>query len=318
MIVVTGAAGFIGSRLAHALIRENYQKLVLVDDFSVEAKKRNFETLTSANKIHRDQFLPWLNAHAAQVEFVFHLGARTDTSERNQDLLLKLNTTYSKEIFTICTSAQIPLVYASSAATYGRGEQGFSDNESHIHRLKPINSYAISKHLFDRWVLQQERKPFFWVGLKFFNVYGFGEFHKKNMASVVYHAFHQVQKEGKIKLFKSYRADYPDGGQKRDFVYVEDLVKTCLFFMQRRKHSGIYNVGTGQARTFLSLAQAVFTALHKELNVEYIDIPPDITNTYQYYTKADISKLSKHIGNKSFVPLEQGVKDYITLLSKQT
>ena len=316
MIVVTGAAGFIGSRLAHALMKKNYRKLVLVDDFSVEAKKRNFDTLTVINKIHRDQFLPWLRVHAAQVECVFHLGARTDTSEQDQELLFKLNTSYSKEIFKVCATAQIPLIYASSAATYGKGDQGFSDHASHIHKLKPVNPYAISKHLFDIWVLQQERKPFFWAGLKFFNVYGLGEFHKQKMASVVYHAFHQVKEKGRVRLFKSYRSDYPDGGQKRDFIYVEDVVQTCLFFMQQRKHSGIYNIGTGKARTFLNLAQAVFTALNKDLNIEYIDMPAKILNSYQYYTEADISKLSAQIHTSKFHSLEQGVKDYVKQLLK--
>jgi len=245
------------------------------------------------------------------VEFIFHIGAITDTSEFDKQLLSRVNTQYTKDIWTRCVQHQIPLVYASSAATYGLGENGYDDDESLIPGLKPLNPYGQSKQDFDEWALKQKERPLFWAGLKFFNVYGPHENHKGRMASVIWHAFHQIQKTGKMKLFRSHNPAYKDGGQMRDFVYVKDVVDVCYFLMHHRKNSGIYNLGSGKARTFLDLTRAVFRALGKPENIEYIDTPIDIRDKYQYFTEAKMEKL-KSIGYlKSFHSLEEGTTDYV-------
>jgi ADP-L-glycero-D-manno-heptose 6-epimerase len=258
----------------------------------------------------------WLDKHYETVEFIFHIGARTDTTEMDVALLDKLNTEYTKSVWKKCCQYQIPLVYASSAATYGLGELGYDDNEDLIPQLKPLNPYGDSKQAFDVWALQQDEKPFFWAGLKFFNVYGPNEYHKGRMASVVWHAYNQIQKTGKMKLFRSHKANCKDGAQMRDFVYVKDVVDVCVFLMHHRKDSGIYNLGSGKARTFNDLVKAVFAALDKPANIEYIDTPVDIRDTYQYFTEANMEKL-KEIGyGKGFFELEGGVKDYVSGLAK--
>jgi len=246
------------------------------------------------------------------IQFVFHLGARTDTTEFNRELLWKLNTDYTKKIWKQCVQYGLPLVYASSAATYGLGELGYTDDHQSPFNLKPLNPYGESKNEFDKWALQQTEQPYFWAGLKFFNVYGPNEYHKERMASVILHAFNQIKQNGKVKLFKSHNPNYTDGGQLRDFIYVYDVASILYFLMHHRKNNGLYNVGTGKAETFLTLAQATFKALNLEPVIEFIDTPLDIRDKYQYFTQADISKL-KSIGyDSSFYSLTNGVNDYVS------
>lgn len=311
MIVVTGAAGFIGSYLIKKLNRENFNAIVAVDKFTDSNKNKNLEGLRIQEQVDMDAFFPWLDANQGLVEFIFHIGAITDTSEFDRQLLNRVNTQYTKDIWTRCVQYQIPLVYASSAATYGLGESGYDDDESLIPGLKPLNPYGQSKQDFDEWALKQKEKPLFWAGLKFFNVYGPHENHKGRMASVIWHAFHQIQKTGKMKLFKSHNPEFKDGEQMRDFVYVKDVVDVCYFLMHRRKNSGIYNLGSGKARTFLDLTRAVFKAVGKPENIEYIDTPVDIRDKYQYFTEAKMEKLRKIGYSKPFHTLEEGTTDYV-------
>jgi ADP-L-glycero-D-manno-heptose 6-epimerase len=205
----------------------------------------------------------------------------------------------------------LPLVYASSAATYGAGESGYDDNHGIIPKLKPLNPYGASKNDFDIWAIQQERKPYFWAGLKFFNVYGPNEYHKDRMASVIMHAYNQITNTGKVKLFRSHRPEFNDGEQLRDFVYVKDVTSVCMFLMHDRKHNGIFNLGTGQARTFLDLAAATFDSMNKPLDIEFIDIPEDIRDTYQYFTEAKMTKLREAGYSDNFYTLEEGISDYV-------
>ena len=312
MIVVTGAAGFIGSALVGELLRQGWQDIVAVDDFSRPDKAPDLEGKTLSAKVDRKEFHDWLDANQQLVQFIFHLGARTDTTEFDTAIFDELNLHYSQEVWKRCVKYGIPLVYASSAATYGAGEHGYDDDHDLIAKLKPLNPYGESKNDFDRWALAQAEKPYFWAGLKFFNVYGPNEYHKGRMASVVLHAFRQIRDTGGMKLFRSHRPDYKDGEQLRDFVYVKDVCDVCLFLMEHRKHSGIYNLGSGKARTFLDLARAVFAALGKDEKIEFIDTPADIRDKYQYYTEANMAKL-KGIGyDKPFTSLEEGVGDYVT------
>lgn len=311
MIVVTGAAGFIASFFVQKLNEEGYEDVVLVDDFSVASKKLNWENLTYSQKVDREQFFSWLEAHEKQIQFVFHLGARTDTTEFDAAVLDELNLNYSRQLWRLCVKYGLPLVYASSAATYGMGEHGYEDNHELVKKLEPLNPYAVSKNEFDKWALTQERQPYFWVGLKFFNVYGPNESHKGRMASVVFHTFNQVRETGVMKLFRSHHEDYKDGEQLRDFIYVKDVAETLYFFMQHRKDSGLYNLGTGEARTFLDIATATFNAMGKEPNISFIDTPVDIREKYQYFTEANMDKLRSIGYDITFTSLEDGVKDYV-------
>jgi ADP-L-glycero-D-manno-heptose 6-epimerase len=311
MIIVTGAAGFIGSFLIKKLNEENFNAVIAVDHFESAEKNKNVEGLKIQEKVDRDVFLNWLDQHYEQVEFVFHIGARTDTAEFDTNLLRELNTQYTKNLWIKCCQYQLPLVYASSAATYGLGEIGYDDDESNIELLKPLNPYGQSKQDFDVWALKQTDKPFFWAGLKFFNVYGPHEYHKGRMASVIWHAYNQIQKTGKMKLFRSHNPNFKDGEQMRDFVYVKDVVDVCMFLMHHRKNSGIYNLGSGKARTFLDLAKAVFYSVGKPEQIEFVDTPADIRDKYQYFTEANMAKL-KSIGySKKFYELEEGIQDYV-------
>jgi len=311
MIIITGAAGFVGSCLASRLNRDGYVDLVLVDDFSKEIKKRNWENLQYAELVDRNDFFSWAIGKGNLIQFVFHIGARTDTTEFNVDLLNQLNFEYSKNMWNLCLEEGIPMVYASSAATYGMGEFGFSDDYQHINDLKPLNPYGQSKQDFDLWVLAQERAPFFWAGLKFFNVYGPNEYHKGRMASVILHAMDQISAKKQLNLFKSHHPGFKDGEQKRDFVYVMDVLNVLIFLMNHRKDSGIYNLGSGTANTFKLLAESVFAALHLEPSIHFIDTPVDIRDKYQYYTCADMQKL-KQIGfDIPFTSLEDGIKSYV-------
>lgn len=311
MIVVTGSAGFISSCLVSKLNEEGITDLVLVDDFSNQEKERNYFNKQYKSLIHRDNISDFLEKNKSEIEFIFHLGARTDTTEFNKIIFDKLNLKYSKIIWNFCTENNIPLVYASSAATYGMGELGYDDNHEVIPNLKPLNPYGESKNDFDKWVLKQNETPPFWAGLKFFNVYGPNEYHKGRMASVVFHAFNQIKKAGEMKLFESHHPNYKNGEQKRDFVYVKDVTEVCWFLYKNQKHSGIYNLGSGKARTFLDLAKGVFKAMAKEENISFIPTPVDIRDKYQYFTEANMNKL-KTIGyNKEFTKLEEGINDYV-------
>jgi ADP-L-glycero-D-manno-heptose 6-epimerase len=319
MIVVTGAAGFIGSCLVKRLNQDNFKAIIAVDDFSDQEKKENLDGAVIQERVDRDKFIKWLDINHELVEFIFHIGARTDTTEFDVQIFNDLNLNYSKDIWRRCFQYQIPLVYASSAATYGLGELGYKDDEQLIPKLKPLNPYGQSKQDFDVWALQQQDKPFFWAGLKFFNVYGPNEYHKGRMASVIWHAFRQIEQNNEMKLFRSHHPDFKDGEQMRDFIYVKDLLEVCIFFMHHRKNSGIYNLGSGQARTFLDLVKAVFHAIGKKPNINFIDTPMDIRDKYQYYTEADMSKI-KAIGyEKPFHSLEAGTEDYVRkyLMTKQ-
>jgi ADP-L-glycero-D-manno-heptose 6-epimerase len=311
MIVVTGAAGFIGSYLIKRLNQDNFNAIIAVDKFNNEEKNKNLVGLKILERIDRDQFQAWFDKHHETLEFIFHIGARTDTAEFDASLLNTLNTQFTKDIWTRCCRYQVPLVYASSAATYGLGEMGYDDDESRIPLLKPLNPYGQSKQDFDVWALNQKEKPFFWVGLKFFNVYGPNEYHKGRMASVVWHAYNQILKTGKMKLFKSHNPKYKDGEQMRDFVYVKDVADICMFLMHHRKNSGIYNLGSGKARTFVDLTKAVFNSLGIKESIEFIDTPADIRDKYQYFTEANMKKLNAIGYPGSFTSLETGVTDYI-------
>lgn len=311
MIVVTGAAGFIGSYLCEVLNAKGFNNLILVDDFSKQEKIVNHENLNSYQKIERSKFISWLNSTEESIDFIFHLGARTDTTEFKWEILEELNLTYSKAIWQLCASKNIPLVYASSAATYGNGEFGYDDNTEILDKLVPLNPYGDSKNEFDKWVIKQENHPPFWAGLKFFNVYGPNEYHKGRMASVIFHAFNQIQEKGEMKLFRSHNPEYTDGGQLRDFIYVKDIASVCLFLMKEKPTSSIYNLGSGKARTFLDLAVATFTALNKSPNISFIDTPEDIRDKYQYFTEANMSKLIAAGYSSPFTSLESGVKDYV-------
>ncbi|MNS31596.1 ADP-L-glycero-D-manno-heptose-6-epimerase [compost metagenome] len=311
-IVVTGAAGFIASVLTGYLNQLGYEQLVLVDDFSAKAKTNNLLDKKYMAKVHREQFFDWLEEHPGRVDFVFHLGARTDTTEFDVEIFKKLNVRYSKDMWEYCTENGIPMVYASSAATYGDGALGYEDNEADIPQLQPLNPYGVSKQKFDVWALEQHSTPPFWAGLKFFNVYGPNEYHKGRMASVILHAMNQIEKnEGAVKLFRSHKEEYSDGGQMRDFVYVKDVVKVCVWLMENQPESGIYNLGSGKARTFNDLVRAIFSTLHLPERIEYIDTPEDIRDKYQYFTEAAMQKLKEGGYAAPFYTLEEGVADYV-------
>ncbi|MEZ4959864.1 MAG: ADP-glyceromanno-heptose 6-epimerase [Saprospiraceae bacterium] len=324
MVIVTGAAGFIGSCMVRKLNDEGLFDLLLVDDFSNPGKNRNLEDKQFREKIHRYEFPAWLEKNAGLVSFIFHLGARTDTTEQDTAIFDRLNLEYSKHIWNTCAAHGIPLLYASSAATYGSGELGYDDRHDIVPALKPLNPYGRSKNDFDRWVLQQttnneqpktsnEQRTTnnFWAGLKFFNVYGPNEYHKGRMASVIFHTVKQIRQTGEMKLFRSHRPGISHGHQKRDFIYVKDVVDVCWFFYQNQPHSGLYNVGTGRARAFLDLATSTFRAMDLEPHINFIDTPEDIRATYQYFTEANMEKLRGAGYDKPFYSLEAGVEDYV-------
>ena len=311
MIIVTGAAGFIASFLVGNLNEKGRSDLILVDDFSRVDKLPNLVDKKYIEKIDRIDFPNWLRNNQEKIDIVFHLGARTDTTEMSVELFNELNLNYSKEIWSICTEKHIPLVYASSAATYGGGEFGYDDNHEEIPKLNPLNPYGESKNDFDKWVLTQIQRPPFWAGLKFFNVYGPNEYHKGRMASVILHTFKQIKENGIMKLFRSHNPNFTDGGQLRDFVYVKDVASVCEYLMNEKPESAIYNLGSGKARTFLDLATLTFIALNLEPKIEFIDTPIDIRDNYQYFTEANMSKLINSGYSKPFYSLEEGVADYV-------
>lgn len=311
MIVVTGALGFIGSALLGELQQRGYGELVAVDNFNDSHKFSNLEGKKLHLKIDRSEFVNWLDQNGEKVQFVFHIGARTRTNEFDWNVLNELNIDYSKSVWNLCVKHSIPLVYASSAATYGNGDQGFSDDPSKLMSLKPMNPYGESKQIFDLWMLNQTETPPFWAGFKFFNVFGPNEYHKGRMASVVYHAYNQIVEKGEVSLFKSYKPEYADGSQKRDFVYVKDVINVLIYEMETRKNSGLYNLGSGKAHTFLELATAVFVALGIDPNISYIDMPEDIRDNYQYFTEADESRLIESGYHLGFTEFNVAVSDYV-------
>ncbi|MCF8407857.1 MAG: ADP-glyceromanno-heptose 6-epimerase [Crocinitomicaceae bacterium] len=312
MIIVTGAAGFIGSCLVGRLNEAGFTDLLVVDDFSFPEKNKNLIGKQFSQQIERTLLFDWLAKNKPSIEFVYHIGARTDTTEFNKEIFNELNEDYSKKIWDYCVNNQVPLVYASSAATYGLGEFGYSDNHEIIPKLVPLNPYGDSKNNFDKWVLNQPQSPPFWAGLKFFNVYGPNEYHKGRMASVIFHTFNQIQEKGSMTLFRSHNPNFKDGEQLRDFIYVKDLINVCLFLKEQSPKSGIYNLGSGKARTFLDLASNTFKALDLEPKISFRDTPEDIRDKYQYFTQADMTKLIEAGYAKSFHTLEEGVLDYVT------
>ncbi|MDL2315084.1 ADP-glyceromanno-heptose 6-epimerase [Bacteroidales bacterium OttesenSCG-928-C19] len=312
MIIITGAAGFIGSVLVGKLNNDGFDDLILVDEFSTPEKSDNLEGKKYSEKVDRNHLFEWLKENKQPIDFVLHIGARTNTAEFDWELLNTLNLDYTKKIWTYCTQNNIPMVYASSGATYGSGEHGYDDSDLSIfEKLEPLNPYGKSKNEFDKWALKQTTAPPFWYGLKFFNVYGPNEYHKARMASVIFHTYNQVKENGKMNLFRSHRPDFEDGMQLRDFVYVKDVVNVIRFLMNKKPQSGIYNLGTGHAESFLALANATFDAMGKERNISFIDIPEDIRDKYQYFTEAKMKKLRKAGYTENFYTLEEGVKDYV-------
>ena len=318
MIAITGAAGFIASNVAALFNRCGRSDLVIVDDFSNVAKQRNWQSLSYALQVDRREFPQWLESHHSEVECLVHLGARTDTTEFDWSVFEELNLGYTKQMWDICTRHAIPMIYASSAATYGDGSLGYSDSIDIVGSLQPLNPYGRSKNEFDKWAIAQHaegKEPPFWAGLKFFNVYGPNELHKGRMASVVLHTYQSVRERGYMELFRSHRPDYRDGGQLRDFVYVEDVAEVILFMMQHKPECGLYNVGTGKAETFEELASSTFEAMQRPCDIRYIDMPEDIRDKYQYYTQADISRLRRAGYDKPFRTLRQAVPLYVKQLN---
>jgi ADP-L-glycero-D-manno-heptose 6-epimerase len=319
-IIVTGAAGFIGSYMVGYLNEQGYNNLIIVDDFSEAEKKINYHTKKFTAKVERAELFDWMSKNNPAIDFIFHLGARTDTTEFDYSIHEELNVEYSKQIWNYCTEKNIPLVYASSAATYGGGEHGYKDDHDILDKLEPLNPYGVSKNEFDKWAIERSQEslvgsqklcPPSWYGLKFFNVYGPNEYHKARMASVIFHAYNQITKSGKVNLFKSHKEGFNDGEQLRDFIYVKDVVAVCYWLMQKQPANGLYNLGTGKARTFNDLVKSIYSALEKETMIEYIDTPADIRDKYQYFTEADMNKLKNAGYNAPFYSLEEGVKEYV-------
>lgn len=317
-ILLTGAAGFIGSYLLGYLNQKGFANIIIADDFSDEDKWFNYDSKQFAAKVEREELFGWLTSTVPAIDFVFHLGARTDTTEFDYAVHEKLNLAYSKQIWDYCVSRNIPLVYASSAATYGAGEFGYKDDHELAEKLHPLNPYGISKNEFDKWALRQGSRPPCWAGLKFFNVYGPNEYHKGRMASMVFHGYNQLRKTGKVKLFKSHRPDFRDGEQLRDFIYVEDVAKVMYWLMDimtggqwPADRNGLYNLGTGRARSFIDLITALFRSLDLQPSIEFIDMPEDIRDKYQYFTEADMRKLREAGYTAAFLSPEEGVTDYV-------
>ena len=394
MIVVTGAAGFIGSCMIQKLNEAGYADVLAVDDFTRPDKQRNVDNKQLWGQVHRNNFIRWLERHHAEVDAVIHLGARTDTTELSTAIFDELNLEYSRALWMLCSGFQIPFLYASSAATYGLGELGYSDDHTLIPQLRPLNPYGQSKQDFDVWVLETtappgppvkggrsrghqeasatpesssatspqpstiqsppftggpggakatsanevalpfksssdtsprpstiQSPPFtggpggaappHWAGFKFFNVYGPNESHKGRMASVIFHTVRQIKATGAMNLFRSHRPDFTDGGQRRDFIYVKDVVDVLFYFLEKKPANAIYNLGTGQSRTFLDLATNTFQVLGVEPNISFVDTPLDIRDTYQYFTEADMRKLITAGYERPFHTLEAGISDYV-------
>ncbi|MFZ2148832.1 MAG: ADP-glyceromanno-heptose 6-epimerase [Sedimentisphaerales bacterium] len=312
MIIVTGGAGFIGSALIAALNKRQITDILVVDELGTDRKWKNLRNLSFTDYVEKADFLEMVIEDKLDnsVESVFHLGACSDTTETNASYLIKNNYEYSKLLAQWVTDADIHFIYASSAATYGDGSTGFSDDQEKIEILRPLNMYGYSKHLFDLWARRTGLLKKI-VGLKYFNVFGPNEYHKADMRSFCIKAFEQITTAGKVRLFKSYKPEYADGEQLRDFIYVKEAVDMTLFFYDNPKLSGLFNIGSGKARTWNGLVKAVFAAMGKEPNIEYIEMPESIRNQYQYYTCADITNLRKAGCDKETTSLEEAIKDYV-------
>ncbi len=314
MILITGGAGFIGSVLARELNNRGILDLVILDKVVNDGSNKNLNSIKYSKYYILDEFLSLdLDSLFSRLEYVFHIGACSSTTERDMDFLMENNVNFSKMLFKLSTKYKVPFIYASSAATYGDGDLGYSDNHNEISKLKPLNFYGDSKQIFDLWALEQINVPPNWFGFKFFNVFGPNEYHKEDMRSLVHKGFQQINNTGKIKLFKSYRSEFLDGEQKRDFIYVVDVVNAMINFMNisSSESNGIYNLGTGQARTFLDLIKAVFNSLEIPESIEFIDMPEDIKAQYQYFTQADMDKFKQVLPEFKFHSLEEAVKDYV-------
>jgi ADP-L-glycero-D-manno-heptose 6-epimerase len=317
MIVVTGGAGFIGSALIAALNNPRSSRgpitdILVVDHLGSGPKWKNLRNLSFTDYVEKDDFLEMVieNKLIGPIEAVFHLGACTRTTEKDASYLIKNNYEYAKLLAQWAAEANTRFIYASSAATYGDGSAGFSDDEEKIEDLRPLNIYGYSKHLFDLWA-KRARLLKKIVGLKYFNVFGPNEYHKGDMRSFVIRAFEQISATGKVRLFKSYNPQYADGEYVRDFLYIKDAVDMTLFFLDNPQISGLFNVGSGMARKWNDLVKAVFEAMGKEPRIEYIEMPESIRNQYQYYTRADMTKLRKAGYSKQMAPLEDAIKDYV-------
>jgi ADP-L-glycero-D-manno-heptose 6-epimerase len=312
MIIITGGAGFIGSAMVWELNQQGYKDIVVVDNLGTTNKWRNLVGLAYHRYIQKDKFLDLLNTRymEGRIEAVIHLGACSATTETDCDYLVRNNLEYSKAMCRFAQERNARFIYASSAATYGDGSRGFDDSDEAMESLQPLNMYGYSKHLFDLW-LKGDNLLDKVAGLKFFNVFGPNEYHKDDMRSVICKAFTQIRQTGKLKLFKSYRKEYADGEQRRDFVYIKDCVKVIDWLIKNPKVGGIFNVGTGQARTWNDLARGVFAAMGRETQVEYVDMPDHLRGKYQYYTCADLTKLASRGCDVKFRPLEDGVADYV-------
>jgi ADP-L-glycero-D-manno-heptose 6-epimerase len=315
MIVITGGAGMIGSMIAwHLNTVTGRDDIVIVDRHEHPDQWQNLVRRKYANYLDKDELLPWLQG-SPKVDAIIHMGAISATTERDFNKLVDNNIRYSQQLWHWCAANGVPFLYASSAATYGGGERGYRDDESAIDLLRPLNGYGYSKQFFDQWALRHaasgQRSPPQWCGFKFFNVYGPNEYHKGRMASVALHSFHQFRDNGSVKLFKSHLDGYEDGMQLRDFVYVKDAAAVVAFFLANPSHSGIFNVGTGQARAFRDLATAVMTSQGKTPSIDYIDMPQDLHGKYQYYTQATMDKVRAAGFDRPFHTLEEGVADYV-------
>ncbi|MCM2351520.1 MAG: ADP-glyceromanno-heptose 6-epimerase [Bacteriovoracaceae bacterium] len=316
MILVTGAAGFIGSVIVKQLNDKGHEDIILCDHFESGDKWKNLRGLKYDSFVQVEKLFDhpiWKKP--AGLKAIYHMGACSDTTELDMDFLYENNTQYTNQLLTLATQKNIPIVYASSAATYGAGEQGYVDDHKGIPALKPLNKYGYSKQLSDEWILKQKKKPKVWFGVKFFNVFGPNEYHKGKMSSVVYQSFNQIRDVGEVKLFKSHRPDYKDGEQLRDFVYVKDVVRAMIELIEAGKKkptlSGIYNLGTGEARSFHDLVKATFTSMDLKPRIHFIDMPLELRNQYQYYTQAEMGKLKKALPKFKFMKLEDAVNDYV-------
>jgi ADP-L-glycero-D-manno-heptose 6-epimerase len=320
MIVITGGAGFIGSAIVWRLNQLGENRIIIVDELGTDDKWKNLVPLKFGDFVHKDDFISMIIDREVpfKIDSIIHMGANSSTTEKDADHLFSNNYLYTKELATYCLEKNNRFIYASSAATYGDGSLGFDDDENKLETLCPLNMYGYSKQLFDFWAKKNGAFDKI-VGLKYFNVYGPNEYHKGDMRSVVHKAFEQIRDTGNVRLFKSHHPKYKDGEQLRDFIYIKDAVDMTLFFFDKPKVSGLFNLGTGKARTWNDLVSAIFKSLNKEVNIEYIDLPEHLREKYQYFTEANMNKIKKAGFNSSITSLEEGVADYVKnyLLGKQ-